>query len=77
MNTDDIMQIDKALNELANILCAQLPTDYHISICFEEGEGYVRLGKYGKGEMILPDSANKSLLEQTLDALEVAKADTV
>jgi len=63
------------LNDLlcvAEKMCKHTPPGYVIILNFEEGACFVQLGKDGIGFIDLPDSADKTILEQLNDALCVA-----
>ena len=62
----------RELQIMANAVCMHIPPGYVISLCMEEGAAFVQLGKDGVGFINLPDSTDKTLLEQLNDALCVA-----
>lgn len=62
----------EALQDIANKVSLHTPKGYVISLCIEDGAVWVELGKDFAGNIQLPDSADKSLLEQFNDALCVA-----
>jgi len=59
------------LKEIAEKICLHVPHDYIISLCMESGAAWVEMEKLGK-HIPLPDSADKTLVEQLNDALCVA-----
>jgi hypothetical protein len=61
-----------ALQDIANAVCKHTPPGYVISLCIEDGSAWVDLGKDNEGFLKLPDSSDKTLLEQLNDALCVA-----
>ena len=61
-----------ALQDIANAVCRHTPPGYVISLCIEDGAAWVELGNDGEGSIKLPDSSDKTLLEQLNDALCVA-----
>ena len=62
----------EALQDIANKVSLHTPKGYMISLCIEDGAAWVELGKDFAGNIQLPDSADKNLLEQLNDALCVA-----
>lgn len=62
----------EALQDFANKVSLHTPKGYVISLCIEDGAAWVELGKDFAGNIQLPDSADKNLLEQLNDALCVA-----
>ncbi len=62
----------EALQDIANKVSLHTPKGYVISLCIEDGAAWVELGKDFAGNIQLPDSADKNLLEQLNDALCVA-----
>jgi len=62
----------EALQDIANKVSLHTPKGYVISLCIEDGAAWVELGKDFAGNIQLPDSADKNLLEQINDALCVA-----
>lgn len=61
-----------SIDVVANRVCKHIPGDCVISLCMENGAAWVELGKDRKGRVDLPDSADKTLIEQLNDALCVA-----
>ena len=59
------------LQEIAEKVCKNVPHDFIISLCMENGCARVELDKLGR-HIPLPDSADKTLVEQLNDALCVA-----
>ena len=59
------------VQEIAEKVCKNVPHDYIISLCMENGAAWVELEKLGR-HIRLPDSADKTLVEQLNDALCVA-----
>jgi hypothetical protein len=59
------------LKEIAEKVCKNVPHDYIISLCMENGCAWVELEKLG-WHISLPDSADKTIVEQLNDALCVA-----
>jgi hypothetical protein len=53
-------------------VCRAIPDDMMINICMENGAAFVTLGCDHVGYIELPDSSDKSLVEQLDDALCVA-----
>jgi hypothetical protein len=64
---------DENLQSVANKVCKHIPGNMVLSLCMENGAAWVELGEDKFGSVDLPDSADKSLLEQINDALCVAK----
>ena len=62
----------EALQDIANKVSKHTPKGYVISLCIEDGAAWVELGKDFAGNIQLPDSADKNLLEQLNDALCIA-----
>jgi len=61
------------LKEIAEKICKEIPEDYEIALCFENGSAWVELiGKWDIDPLELPDSADLTLEEQLEDALEAA-----
>lgn len=63
---------EAAIHGIANAICLHTPPGYVVSLCCEDGAAWVELRKDGVGNLELPDSSDKSLLEQLNDALCVA-----
>ena len=63
---------DEDLQAVANKVCQHIPGNALLSLCMENGAAWVELGVDKIGNVKLPDSADKSLLEQINDALCVA-----
>ena len=59
------------LQEIAEKVCKNVPHNFVISLCMENGCAWVELDKLGR-HIPLPDSADKTLVEQLNDALCVA-----
>lgn len=59
------------LKEIAEKVCKNVPHGFIISLCMENGCAWVELDKLGR-HIPLPDSADKTLVEQLNDALCVA-----
>ena len=56
--------------------CAdKLPKGYVVKLCIENGSAWVELYDDQDQEIILPDSTDKNLQEQLLDALVTANGD--
>ncbi len=70
-NISDLLNAD-ALQAITNKISLHTPKGYVISLCIEDGAAWVELGKDFAGNIQLPDSADKNLLEQLNDALCVA-----
>ena len=66
------MMLVKSLEEVIEMACQYLPINYIVSLCMENGSAYVELVDINNGEIILPDSADKSLVEQIVDAIGTA-----
>ena len=62
----------EALQDIANKVAQHTPEGCVISLCIEDGSAWVELGKHFAGNVQLPDSADKNLLEQLNDALCIA-----
>ena len=67
----DLLNAD-TLQDIANKVSLHTPKGYVISLCVEDGAAWIELGKDFAGNIQLPDSADKNLLEQLNDALCVA-----
>lgn len=59
------------LKEIAEKICKEIPEGYEINLCMENGSGYVEL--WDIDQLDLPDSADLTLEEQLLYALEASK----
>jgi hypothetical protein len=60
------------LQDAANKICQHLPENMVLSLCMENGAAWVELGVDRIGNVKLPDSADKTLINQINDALCVA-----
>jgi len=60
------------LQDAANKICQHLPKNMVLSLCMENGAAWVELGVDRIGSVELPDSADKTLINQINDALCVA-----
>jgi hypothetical protein len=64
-----------SLDDAVNSVCRHLPDGYEIDLCMENGSAWVTLWRIhveGCGVIDLPDSDDKSLIQQLNDALCVA-----
>jgi hypothetical protein len=61
-----------SLQDAANKICQHLPENMVLSLCMENGAAWVELGVDRIGNVKLPDSADKTLINQINDALFVA-----
>lgn len=62
----------EVLKDIANTISKHTPKGYVISLCIEDGAAWVQLGRDGEGYVDLPNSTDRTLLEQLNDALCVA-----
>ncbi|MCL1485172.1 hypothetical protein MIH18_23525 (plasmid) [Marinobacter sp. M3C] len=58
-----------SLQDAANKVCQHLPKNMVLSLCMENGAAWVELGVDRIGSVELPDSADKTLINQINDAL--------
>ncbi|MDC8456905.1 hypothetical protein [Marinobacter sp. DS40M6] len=63
---------DNSLQEVAERVCEHIPENMMISLCMENGAAWVQLGQDKVGNLELPDSADKTLVQQINEALCVA-----
>ena len=68
-------QCERILQTIANDVCGNIPEEWVISLRMEFGSAWVEASNPDYEAATLPDSADKSLLEQIGDALCVAKGD--
>jgi len=62
----------EALQDIVNKVAEFTPKGYVISLCIDGGDSWVELGKDFSGDIQLPDSAGKNILEQLNAAICVA-----
>ena len=61
-----------AIEDAANKVCANLPDGCVVALCMEEGAAWVELFDPQGDRRLLPDSADKTLIEQLNDAVDMA-----
>ena len=64
--------VNETIQSIANDICQHLPDCYTVSLCMEEGAAWVTLRRRNVGMIELPDTADKSLVEQLKDAVMAA-----
>ena len=64
----------ESLESIIGDICQQLPECYIINLCMEHGAAWVTLSMKNVGFIELPDSADKTLVEQLRDAVICAHA---
>lgn len=62
----------QTLQDIANGICGRLPEGYIASLCLENGAAWCELVDRNGNSVELPDSADKSLLEQLNEAVDAA-----
>lgn len=60
------------MEDIINKICEHLPINYTICLYMENGSAYVKLFDPLTKEIELPDTADKTLIDQLNDALCVA-----
>ena len=63
------VRLASAIQDLSNSVSGHLPDGHVVSLCIENGAAWVELFKAGVGAVPLPDSADKTILDQLNDAL--------
>jgi len=67
----------ETLECLVNRICGELPNGYEISLKLENGYGGVVLTDCHGNDVELPETAGKTIMDQLLDALNVANGSPV
>lgn len=65
-------EFEPALQDFLNLAARHIPDGYRILIGVENGAAWVNLQNDDEDYLALPDSADKSIVEQVNDALAVA-----
>jgi len=60
------------MEDIINKICQQIPAGYVISLNMENGAAWVSLVNTNDDDIELPDSTDKTIIEQLNDALCVA-----
>lgn len=66
------------LDDVIDNACRILPDRFQIELCIENGSAWVELwsvNEYGAEEIELPDPADKTLQDQIVDAVAVARTE--
>jgi len=64
----------ESLQSVAEKLCQHLPEGFEARLCMENGSAWVELSDdFGNG-LALPESADKTLIQQLNDAIYVSRA---
>ena len=62
-----------SVEDVANKVCANMPEGCAVLLCMEEGSANVELYDLQGDRRLLPDSADKTLIEQLNDAVDMAQ----